>query len=455
MKIFLTLLSFIILSYTPVLATDLSNEQAEKKKEGWYFVPIPWIGFSTENDVDFGVYTQIFENGSKDDPLFRITDHLLCISINTGYAPFGRDFFTFSVITNRFMGSKFNFGINGDISRNKNIRYYGAGGSLKLDEDFNNLWRPEVDNTTKDPVPSDTNPYGFNGYQIKVVKVKDDAELERWKDSMDHQYDKWNYYHDDYKSLGFSFGSEHLKPVYWELGTNFSRRNIYSFQGEEAIEAIGAKKYRSFKPTMLDVIRPIGYEGGWSNGFKLSIKYSTTDYGPYPTRGFFASASSSLNTKFLGSDYSNWGAGWSAGGYIPACKQKLILALRLNYDWKDETKNGEIPFYELPSIGLSGYSGARFLAKSAIKEQGELRWDMAEFVVSNQRFNLILSPFIEFGNTYGRAFDFITKPDMETYNMGYGASFLIMVNMDTSLRVTAESSTGGGFYLYMNFGNRF
>lgn len=90
-----------------------------------------------------------------------------------------------------------------------------------------------------------------------------------------------------------------------------------------------------------------------------------------PDKGMRLQSDFFWSDKALGSDYQSWRVNLSAIGYHPVTSN-LIAGLRL----EGEQAFGSPPFYLEPGINMRGIPAARYMGKTSLVSELELRWDV-------------------------------------------------------------------------------
>lgn len=90
-----------------------------------------------------------------------------------------------------------------------------------------------------------------------------------------------------------------------------------------------------------------------------------------PDKGMRFQSDFFWSDKALGSDYQSWRVNLSAIGYHPVTSN-LIAGLRI----EGEQAFGSPPFYLEPGINMRGIPAARYMGKTSLVSELELRWDV-------------------------------------------------------------------------------
>jgi outer membrane protein assembly factor BamA len=198
--------------------------------------------------------------------------------------------------------------------------------------------------------------------------------------------------------------------------------------------------------TTLERFSPLGHSGGSFYKAQAAIQYDTRDNYLNATRGLLEEA---LVEYGLGN-----GGSFKGGGISYEHRQFLPLQERWVFAYRalGSTLFGNLPFYELPSLGGSrtvrGLPKARLRGKGRMLINSELRW--LGFRVS-RRMNLNLGGLI-FADA-GHIFEPADGPSFGSWRAGYGFG-LRFYWYSTILRMDYGLSRGNSG-LYMRFAHIF
>lgn len=165
--------------------------------------------------------------------------------------------------------------------------------------------------------------------------------------------------------------------------------------------------------------------------FGGAIQFDGRDNIFTPDKGVRIQSDFFWSDNAIGSDYDAWRVNLSAIGYYPISR-KLIGGLRL----EGEQAFGSPPFYLLPGINLRGIPAARYMGKTSIVTEVELRWDLYRRW-SLMGYGGLASAF----NDWDKAF---AKPVV--YN--YGSGFRYLVARKFKLRMGIDVAKGPEQWAY-------
>lgn len=228
---------------------------------------------------------------------------------------------------------------------------------------------------------------------------------------------------------------------YFILGYSYDRRMIKSDP---------VSKLRSDAPR--------GFEGGTDSELRLGVSYDSRDNEAMTTKGIFADFFAELPQKWVGSTY-NYARFTLTGRNYLEIFPKLVWANRILL----KNSVGEVPFYEMASIGgyrhfdglggnntLRGFRQTRFLDRSTILFNEELRIHIKKFYVRNERFDVYLLSFADFGRVFSNMKNF----SLNDMHLSAGGGTRICWNKNFVIAPDIGFSKEG-YGLYISFGNIF
>jgi hypothetical protein len=205
---------------------------------------------------------------------------------------------------------------------------------------------------------------------------------------------------------------------------------------------------------------PVGFKGGWTNYLRFGFVYDTRDNEPAPTRGAWSEVMVEVSNTIFGSDYDYSRVTLTDRRYYQIAKD-LVYANRIVF----ETMGGDVPFYEMSSFASSfkreeGLGGAksvrgirrnRFIGKTKLFANLELRWTMFRFRAWNQNFSVATNLFADIGRVWDEN-PTLTLEDFQLargggLRIGWNQNFIVAVDMGNSDEVPLALYIGLG-YLY-------
>lgn len=204
--------------------------------------------------------------------------------------------------------------------------------------------------------------------------------------------------------------------------------------------------------------RPAGVNGGRTHTVGFAIIHDTLDFEPYPSRGSVHELYLQLASGFTGSDYNFFRGTYTYRRYY-LLHRKLIFAHRFLF----ESLTGNVPFYELDSVGgssptltfgggrfLRGFEPNRFIDKQRMAFGFELRWDPVFFPFAKQDITIGFVPFFDLARVWAQMLPF--KPGQWHADAGWGARII----WNSRLIIRGDFAvTEEGTYFYVDLGHNF
>jgi hypothetical protein len=414
MNIFLFFILLFLFLCNSFLLAKQNDDDLSRKVEGSYFTGIPLINFSSDDGLGYGVRFYYYNNGSKTAPDFinnPYNSQVYCQLFRTteGYQYHEVDFDTFNIFNTGF---RVQTSLSYEGRRNSN--FYGTGAAAarqKLTDANGNTY--------------DT----YSEYEKNFLKANDNS---------DFKYNKFTLRSPEYCLDMYRDITEYFKFLF---GFNFRYVDITPWDGRKFTLGIFERdKFIQTQPTLLTIMHPTGYKGGWTNFARAGIAYDTRDFEPDPNKGVYIDYVFDIDNQVLGSDYnfhrSTAGARFYYNPYKP-----VVITGRIAYT----SANGNVPFYEMNTFSffynrynglggyrtLRGYEQDRFVGPTMIMGNLEIRYHIANIAKFGQDFKIKVVGFTDTGNVYDKAKDPITNTRLGDYKLGYGGGFVIAWNMNT------------------------
>jgi hypothetical protein len=413
------LLFFAIAVLFIIIAGSISNaklndERSAEKLEGNYITGLPLVNFSSDDGLGYGLRFYFYENGGKSDADFDYVPYnvqIFCQYFRTTegfqYHELNIDYFNI-----------FNTGIRAKTSlayeERLNANFYGIGANSanrKLTDAYGNKYDSYKEYESGFLKASNYSGYKFNKYTITSPE----------------------YFMDFYRDF-----LEYFKLLF---GIQFRYVDINPWDGRKFNIGIrDTDSYSQTQPTLLTILHPEGYSGGWTNFMRIGIAYDTRDFEPDPHEGVYLDYVFDISNKVLGSEY-NFNRSTAGARLYFSLSKSLVIAGRAAYT----DANGNIPFYEMDTFSffynrynglggyrtLRGYQRDRFVGPTMTMGNIEIRYNFAKLVPFGQQFNIKAVGFVDTGSVYDKAKDPITDPEFDNYKLGYGGGFAIAWNMST------------------------
>ena len=414
------------------------------KREGRFVTAVPAIGWDQQAGLNLGVVGFLFNNGKKDDPLFRTMPYREELSVTALGTLNGLQRYAVAIDHPNLFDGPYRLRAGAQYAIDPLNNYFGVGRTSM--QDFNFPGKPGKTYTTynhyQDALRQEVNGFAYTKYDLyESRQTAVDISVER-----------------------DTFGGI-VRPL---VGIAVRYTDIHDFTGArvDAEDASGDDVRATQQPTRLHtdcqagVVR--GCQGGWENLLKLGISLNTLDFEPDPYNGVMAQAVAELSAKALGSDSDYQRVTFSAAGYRMVFPKvaRIVLAGRGLYSMQF----GDVPFFSLPTLafitrdrtGLGGFAtmrgfvDRRFVGESAVLLNGEVRWSIFDGgYLFGQHLRPMLAPFAD----AGRVFDG-TQLQFEHWRADYGIGFRLIWNLVTTVSFDYGVSSEGQFFV-MDLGYAF
>jgi len=411
----------------------IPDDLLREKREGRYFTAIPAVGWDAEEGFNIGAFAEFFDNGSREDPFFRTAPYRQSVIVG-GIATTEEVVRILARLDQPYIGdSPYRLRVAGLFEHNPIRNYFGIGedglqdlhypgslGSFRTYEDYLDSVNTVI--PFQDPIepgpPTQCNATGNCTFQLyskyKAVEAYGIVTLER-----------------------DMFGGV-VRPL---VGYQVRYTALEDYTGDRTDPPGGGGRATQL-PTKLarDCAAGVidGCNGGFDNFLKLGISYDTRDFEPDPTRGVLVEAVGQISTRFVGSNFEYQRLTLSGGFFhspIPD-RARLVLVGRAVYNMQF----GEVPFWALSTHAFSGrdrtglggfdtlrgYKRERFIGKSTVLLNAELRWALTEWRLWGQHLRPYLVPFVD----TGRSFDGIDLK-FNGWKVGAGLGLRLAWNIST------------------------
>jgi len=407
-------------------AARMSDEDLAKKREGWYPTGLPLVNFSSDTGLGYGLRLYLYNNGSKSDPAFASAPYFLQTYLQYFATTGGWQYHEWNVDRLKIFGSNFRVKTSVVFEKKLNANYFGQGAE-----------------TTINPLTANNKEYDkYEDYQSEFLKA--------------NNYTNYKFNNYTITAPKFSIDLYYYLGEYFKflLGYQVRRVDIDSwFDREFEIGVFGGDTYRQTQQTLLDLDRPTGYEGGWTNFARIGLALDTRDFEPDPNNGVYIDYAFEVSDNSLGSEYDYVRSTTGFRGYVSPFRN-FVMAARVAYT----DTSGEVPFYEKSYFAfllnrynglggyrtLRGYMEDRFVANTMTMGNIEFRYRFGEINPGGQLFAFKIIAFCDTGNAYDNAGDPFDEPRWGDYKTAYGGGLVIAWNMNTIIHfyygVSAEES---------------
>lgn len=417
---------------------SLSANDAEKKKEGGYFTGLPLFNSDPDTGIGYGARVYYYNNGQKEDPLFRFTPYRHRLFAQFFQTTGGWSYHWLDYDAPYFMDSLFRLRAGLIYEKNTNARYFGSDTSTL--------------GTLTDP--SGTQYSKYKDYNSKLREI----------DSAGNTNARYNSYSFENPTLVLRgerdlayFGGGVLRPV---AGIRVNKYNITDYSNSQ-VDVDGKSAIQNTTRLKLDQLsgRILGYDGGWDNRVSFGVAFDSRDFEPDPNNGLFTELMAEVANKAIGADFDYARYTISQKVYFSPFPDfaDLVLAGRGVYSFQ----KGDVPFYALNNLSFTegnksglgglrtmrGYKSNRFVGKVMALTNFEIRWTMFDFDLLSQNFALILVPFVD----AGRVFDDPQDSSFQSWKLDYGAGLRIAWNQATIIMFDyGMSSEDSGLFINFN-----
>jgi hypothetical protein len=340
----------------------LNDKDFAKKKEGGFFTGLPLVNSDPNTGFGYGARVFFFQNGQKEDPLFRRTPYRHQIYAQFFQTTYGYQYHELNWDSPYIMNSLFR--VRSAIVFEKNIwaNYFGTGARTM-----------------------NTLAFGPTSYD-KYAEYNDEL---RKVDAGGNTYSAYNRYSYERPAAVAFFERDFFGGIVRpQFGVHIGKYNIRDLQGTK-VQATGGEG-TSLATKLGDenqqgLVR--GYDGGWHNLARAAISIDTRDYEPDPNKGQLFEFVSEYSSKAYGSQFNFARYTVSEKVYYSPFEKyvDLVLAGRVAYT----QAVGDVPFYSLDQFGsteriyqgglgglrsLRGYKASRFMATNMALANFEVRW---------------------------------------------------------------------------------
>ncbi|RFZ90121.1 hypothetical protein D0C36_23050 [Mucilaginibacter conchicola] len=408
----------------------MSDADLEKKKEGAFVTGLPDLSSDPVTGFGFGVRTNIFFNGKRDNPLFPYTPYLMKLKANAAYYTSNAKELVLGLDMPYYKGSRWRLRADLKLQQNPANLYFGLTqqtlGALSLPSD-----------------PAVT----FNKYEAfdkarQTVRPGGAGEAAQVTDALSNRFRETEFMLNlkaDY-ALGKKgkfrlMGGYEIQHLNYKTFEGFETDAIKPGSGDE----VKAPNGFSLLKRDFEQGRAKGLKGGWVSLIQTALIYDVRDFEPDPTRGAYLELSNEFSDQIIGSQFS-FDKVFIQGRYY----QKLPFGKRTVLAGRAAVGNifgDNAPFFEfqdqwspdgsINALGgkqsLRGYRANRFLARSLWFANVELRVRLAEARLGKQFFGFGVAPFFDAGTVRDRWQDL----NFKNIRISYGAGARIAWNQST------------------------
>lgn len=409
----------------------MSDDDLAKKREGTFFTGIPDFSSDPVTGFGFGLRTNTYWNGNRDNPLYPYTPYLAKLKANAAYYTSNAREIALSIDVPYYKGTRWRFKIDFKAQQNPANLYFGL-----TEATLGQLRLPSDENTT------------FSTYKEfdrarKTLRAGGVGEAAFVTDALSNRFIETEYM----LNLKADYA---LGNGIWRImgGYEIQHLSYATFEGMEAEANDPITGQNTTAPNGISLLRRdfeenliSGVEGGWISIIQTALIFDTRDFEPDPTKGYYFEIANEYSSEYIGSqfDFNKLFIQGRAYQKLPFGK-RTVLAGRFG---AGNIFGNNAPFFEfqdqwspegsINALGgrqsLRGYRANRFLARSMWFTNIELRIRIAETKLGKQRFAFGIAPFFDAGTVRDRW----QNLNFENIKTSYGGGLRIAWNQSTIL----------------------
>lgn len=409
----------------------MSDDDLSKKREGTFFTGLPDFSSDPVTGFGFGLRTNTYWNGNRENPLFPYTPYLAKLKANAAYYTSNARELALSLDIPYYKGTRWRFKIDFKAQQNPANLYFGL-----TEATLGQLRLPSDENTT------------FSTYEAfdrarKIVRPGGVGEADFVTDALSNRFRETEYMLNLKADYALGNGK-------WRImgGYEIQHLSYATFEGMEAEAIDPITGQNTTAPNGISLLRRdfedgliSGVDGGWVSIIQTALIFDTRDFEPDPTKGYYFEVANEYSSKYIGSqfDFNKLFIQGRVYQKIPVGK-RTVLAARFGLG---NIFGNNAPFFEfqdqwspegsINALGgrqsLRGYRANRFLARSMWFTNVELRVRLAETKIGKQRFAFGVAPFFDAGTVRDRW----QNLNFKNIKTSYGGGLRIAWNQSTIL----------------------
>lgn len=383
-----------------IKSKKMSDADLAKKKEGRFWTGIPDISSDPVTGFGFGLRSNIYWNGNRTNSLFAYTPYLAKLKANAAYYTTNARELVLSLDVPYFKGSRWRLRVDFKAQQNPSNLYFGS-----YESTLGELRLPST--------PTGGKTYNtFKEYDKarKQLRPGDSTEYSMVTDALSNRFRETEYMLNLKADYAIGKGKWHLMSGY-----EIQHLSYKTFEGFNA-EAIDSTGKATTAPNGTSLLRRDyeqglihGLDGGWISIIQTALIYDTRDFEPDPSKGLYLEIANEFSSPIIGSQF-EFNKFFIQGRYY----QKIPVGPRTVFVSRFGVGNmfgSKAPFFEyqdqwspdgsINAMGgrqsLRGYRSNRFLARSLLFTNFELRVRLAETKIKKQRFSFTIAPFFDAG----------------------------------------------------------
>lgn len=438
-----------------VLSRRLSVKDVAKKKEGRFVTGLPEFSSDPVAGEGFGLRGAVYWNGSRKDKLFGYTPYRAKLTVNAQLTSNQAQELVVSYDMPYVNGSRWRVKADLKARRDPTNLYFGI-----TQDTLGNLRLPAS---------------GENGATYKTfaeferarktLRAGGPGEAAQVTDSLSNRFQ------DSELMLNIKADYALGEKGRWRVlgGYEIQRLDFKTFGGRLASAVDPVTGASTTAPNGIPLLdrdaaagRAIGLEGGLVSILQQALIYDTRDFEPDPTRGMYFEIGNEYSSGLIGSQFEFDKLLIQAKTFhkLPI-GQRTVLAGRLA---AGNIFGKNAPFFEFQdqwspdgsinalggSRSLRGFRANRFMARSVLFTNWELRTRLAERKIGAQRFALSAVPFLDAGTVRDRW----QKLDFRQLRTSYGLGGRLAWNQSTIITLDVGKS-GEDKLLFFGIGHSF
>lgn len=409
----------------------ISDKDLAKKKEGRFSTAIPDISSDPVTGVGFGLRSNTYWNGKRDNPLFAYTPYLVKMKANAAYYTSNAKELVLSFDVPYYKATRWRFKVDFKAQQNPANLYFGSS------EHTLSLLR----------LPSSGNAGAtystFSEYDKarKTLRAGQPGEAALVTDALSNRFRETEFMLNLKADYALGKGR-------WRLlgGYEIQHLSYTTFEGKEADAIDPNTGVKTKAPNGTSLLRRdneqgliYGLNGGWVSLLQTALIYDTRDLEPDPTKGAYFELANEFSNPVIGSNFSfnKLSIQGKIFKKIPIGPRTIIAGRFL----AGNIFGDKAPFFEFQdqwspdgsvnALGgkqsLRGFRANRFLARALWFSNVELRARVKETNFLKQHFSFSLVPFFDAGTVRDNWQDL----NLTKIKYSYGAGIRVGWNQST------------------------
>ncbi len=256
-----------------IKSRKMSDEDLSKKREGTFVTGLPDISSDPVTGFGFGLNSNIYWNGKRENPLFAYTPYLAKLKANTAYYTSNAREISLSLDIPYYKGTRWRFKIDLKAQQNPTMLYFGL-----TEKTLGKLSLPSNENATFDT-------YKEFDEARQTIRLSDETEIQNNEiifvtDALSNRFKETEYMLN--LKADYAIGNGKWRAM---GGYEIQHLSYATFEGLETEGKIS------------------GIKGGWVSIIQTALIYDTRDFEPDPTKGFYFEVANEYSSKLIGSQF--------------------------------------------------------------------------------------------------------------------------------------------------------